>query len=64
MRTSGKKNKRKVGDKTGGHLTVTDLLVAKLRCNPNNPRVHTPRQVRQIADSIKQFGFISPVVVR
>jgi DNA modification methylase len=35
----------------------------KLRPRPTNPRTHTPRQIKQIAASIREFGFINPVLV-
>jgi len=28
-----------------------------------NPRTHTPKQIRQIANSIKEFGFTNPVLI-
>ncbi len=28
-----------------------------------NPRTHSARQIKQIANSIKQFGFISPILI-
>ena len=34
-----------------------------MRLNPDNPRVHSSRQIRQIACSIETFGFIVPVLV-
>ena len=34
-----------------------------LRLNPQNPRLHSDKQVRQLADSIKAFGFNVPVLV-
>ena len=33
-----------------------------LRPNPSNSRLHTPEQIRQVARSIKTFGFLSPVL--
>lgn len=27
-----------------------------------NPRQHSPKQVRQIADSIREFGFVTPII--
>ena len=30
---------------------------------PTNPRTHTPRQIKQIAASIQEFGFINPVLI-
>ena len=35
----------------------------RLKRRPRNPRTHTPKQVKQIAASIKEFGFISPVLL-
>ena len=34
-----------------------------LKNNPRNARVHTKHQIRQIADSIKAFGFTNPVLL-
>jgi ParB-like chromosome segregation protein Spo0J len=28
-----------------------------------NPRTHTAKQIKQIAASIKEFGFISPILI-
>ncbi len=35
----------------------------KLKPRPKNPRTHTPRQIKQIATSITEFGFINPVLL-
>lgn len=37
--------------------------VDKLRPNNKNARTHSKRQIQQIADSIRQFGWTSPIVV-
>lgn len=37
--------------------------VGELRCAPRNARTHSPRQLRQIAESIRAFGFTNPVLV-
>ncbi len=37
--------------------------VADLKLQSRNPRTHTPKQVRQIGDSIKAFGFNVPVLI-
>jgi DNA modification methylase len=37
--------------------------VGDLALDPRNPRQHSQRQVNQIADSIREFGFLMPVVV-
>jgi DNA modification methylase len=44
-------------------LTIKYKDAAQLRPRASNPRTHTSKQVRQIAESIKQFGFINPVLI-
>lgn len=34
-----------------------------LRCNPRNARAHSKKQIRQIAESIRKFGFLNPLIV-
>jgi DNA modification methylase len=40
------------------YRNVTDLKLA-----PDNPRLHSPKQIRQIARSIEGFGFNVPVLI-
>jgi DNA modification methylase len=44
-------------------LKVSYKDPAQLRRRDRNPRTHTPKQIRQIAASIKEFGFINPVLI-
>jgi len=44
-------------------IRVTNLRVVDLKFNGANPHVHSPKQVRQIAQSIQEFGFCVPVLV-
>ena len=44
-------------------LKITYKSPTQLRPRPNNPRTHTKKQIEQIAASIKEFGFISPVLI-
>lgn len=44
-------------------LTVQYLPIGNLKANPRNARTHTKRQIRQIGESIKQFGFLNPVLI-
>ena len=37
--------------------------IASLKPNPCNPRTHSKRQIEQIADSIRAFGFTNPVLI-
>jgi ParB-like chromosome segregation protein Spo0J len=39
------------------YRAVPDLLL-----DARNPRQHSQRQVNQLADSIREFGFVMPVV--
>jgi DNA modification methylase len=44
-------------------LTIIYQPVGTLKHNPRNSRTHNKRQIRQIADSIKTFGFTNPVLL-
>jgi len=44
-------------------LRVSYKDPAQLRPRDRNPRTHTPKQIKQIAASIKEFGFINPVLI-
>ena len=44
-------------------LEITYLHTASLKPDPRNPRVHTDKQVRQIAQSIQSFGFNVPLLI-
>jgi len=42
---------------------IEHMPVASLRPYLDNARTHSKKQIRQIADSIRQFGFTNPVLV-
>jgi hypothetical protein len=44
-------------------LELTYQPVGALKSNPRNSRTHSKRQVRQIADSMKAFGFTNPILL-
>ena len=44
-------------------LTVLNLPIADLRPYKRNARTHSQKQVRQIAASIREFGFTNPVLI-
>jgi len=44
-------------------MQIEQTPVRELRPHPNNARTHSKQQIRQIAKSIKQFGFCNPVLV-
>jgi DNA modification methylase len=44
-------------------MAIETMPVAGLRPHPGNARTHSKKQIRQIADSIRQFGFTDPVLI-
>lgn len=46
-----------------GKLAIEYRPIATLRPDPKNPRLHSPKQIRQIARSIQTFGFNVPVLI-
>jgi DNA modification methylase len=44
-------------------VEVVHRPIDQLKPDPRNPRRHTAKQIRQIADSIRTFGFNVPVLV-
>src|SRR5271170_4930595 len=44
-------------------LEITYLRTSFLKPDPRNPRVHSDKQVRQIAKSIESFGFNVPLLI-
>jgi len=44
-------------------VTVIHVPIDKVRLNPRNARTHAKRQIRQIADSIRAFGFLNPIML-
>jgi ParB-like nuclease domain len=44
-------------------LTVVYRRIEALKPDPANPRLHSKKQIRQIAHSIETFGFNVPVLV-
>jgi DNA modification methylase len=44
-------------------VTVQEISISQIKPNPRNARTHSAKQIRQIADSIISFGFITPVLV-
>ena len=45
------------------NLSIEVLPVASLKPYARNPHTHSAKQIRQIADSIRQFGFTNPILI-
>jgi ParB-like chromosome segregation protein Spo0J len=48
-------------DKRG--LRIELVPINRLKLDPRNPRLHSPRQIAQIAGSIRAFGFNVPILI-
>jgi DNA modification methylase len=46
-----------------GRLCIEHRPISALKSNPRNPRLHSRRQIRQIAKSIRAFDFNVPILV-
>jgi len=44
-------------------LSIVYQDVGALKPRATNPRTHSRKQIAQIANSIRQFGFVNPVLV-
>jgi DNA modification methylase len=49
--------------KSGDHPKAEMLLTSSLRPSERNARTHSKKQVRQIANSVKTFGFTMPILI-
>lgn len=46
----------------GGKRTLEHVRTLALTPNPRNARTHSRSQIEQLVKSIRQFGFVSPIV--
>ena len=44
-------------------LRIEHVAIERLKLDSRNPRIHSERQIKQIARSIQAFGFNVPVLV-
>ena len=44
-------------------MVIEPMAVTRLRPYASNARTHSKKQIRQIADSIRKFGFTNPVLI-
>src|SRR5438477_546478 len=56
-------NSRRAGAGRSKPLEFVYRPIEQLKPDPANPRLHSRKQIRQIADSIKTFGFNVPVLI-
>ncbi|MCH8113042.1 MAG: ParB N-terminal domain-containing protein, partial [Proteobacteria bacterium] len=44
-------------------LSIDTLPIKALKPYPRNARTHSKKQIRQIAESIRRFGFTNPILI-
>jgi hypothetical protein len=44
-------------------MNIQSIAIDSLKPNSRNARTHSTKQIHQIAESIKQFGFVVPIVI-
>ena len=44
-------------------MKVTEIELRKIKPYENNPKIHTERQIKAVANSIRSFGAVQPIVV-
>jgi ParB-like chromosome segregation protein Spo0J len=70
---SGSAERRAQKQRRGGTATKKEALLSKLEIehlapsalkpSTRNARTHSKKQIRQIADSIRAFGFTNPILI-
>lgn len=45
------------------NLNIIYKHITELKPYPRNARTHSPKQIRQIADSLTTYGFINPIII-
>lgn len=50
-------------DKAGGKMKITEIAVKELKPFERNAKKHDDKQIKNVMESIKQFGFAQPIVV-
>ena len=61
--THRKKTRAQPDDRSQLRLNCDYVALESLTPNPHNARVHSKAQIQRIADSIKEHGWVFPVVV-
>src|SRR5215207_6937211 len=62
-RNETRKKSANSADQLMRHKSLEVLPISKLQPYARNARVHSKKQIRQIADSILRFGFTNPVLI-
>ena len=63
MPTTSRSSDRTASSHRARALAVAYLPASELKPHERNARTHSRKQIRQIAESIKAFGFTNPVLL-
>ena len=44
-------------------LQIVYRAISELKASPHNPRTHSKRQIKQIVESLKKFGWTNPILI-
>ena len=50
-------------DHLGQNLHIQYIKCSELKPYKNNARTHSPKQIEQISQSMKEFGWTNPIIV-
>jgi ParB-like nuclease domain len=53
----------RIGARVASGISIAYRQIDELKPDPANPRLHSKKQIRQIANSIEVFGFIVPILI-
>jgi DNA modification methylase len=53
----------RIGASIASGISIAYRQIDELKPDPANPRLHSKKQIRQIANSIEVFGFIVPILI-
>ena len=57
------KNSKTLTDENALRIAIDYRPIVDLKPDSNNPRRHSRKQIKQIANAIKAFGFTIPIVI-
>ena len=57
------RQRRRLENRIESELFVFLVLISELQIDPTNPRQHPQRQLHHLMKSLREFGFIIPILI-
>lgn len=57
------RQRKRLANRFETELLVISVLISELQADPNNPRQHPERQFHHLVKSLREFGFIIPILI-